>query len=140
MPALSELLGWPSSLPPTDDLQEPGSASCCPSVPAEPQSCLQGLRWSPAASFHAARRPSDPCLYQLDMHGGHFLASGELDCSAAEDGSLAASSGGLQVALRLSPSTSPPSSSSSAALPSPFRTFSSLLHAPPVQHPRSLTQ
>lgn len=124
----SQLPGRPSSLPPTDHLQDPDSAGCCPSVPAEPQSCLQSLR-------HTARRPPpEPRLYQLNMHGGRFLASREPECSAAEDGSLAASSGGLQVALRLSPSAS------SAALPSPFRTFSSLLRAPPVQHPRSLTQ
>lgn len=125
----SQLFGWPSSLPPMDDLQGPDSAGCCPSVPAEPQSCLQGVHWSPAASCHAARCHPEPCLYQLNMHGGHFLA--------AEDGGSSASSRGLQVEFRLSPSASPPLP---ATLLSPFHTFSSLLRTPPVQHPRSLTQ
>lgn len=126
-----QLFGWPFSLPLMDDLQDPGPGSCCPSVPVELQSQASppSTHWS-----HGTHCLPGSCFYQLNMHGGHFVPT-EPDCSAAED--EAGSSHGLQVEFRLSPSASPPSS---AALPSHFQTFSSLLHTPPVQHPRSLTQ
>ncbi|XP_030289962.1 mesoderm induction early response protein 2 isoform X2 [Sparus aurata] len=133
-----QLFGCPFSLPPIDDLRDPGSGTCCPSVPVQLQS-----QPSPLSSQWAARSPPSchddlrlpgSCFYQLHMCGGPLVPEGP-DCGTACSGT--GSTHGLQVEFSLSPSASPPSS---ALLPSHFQAFGSLLHPSPVQHPRSLTQ
>lgn len=131
-----QLFGCPFSLPPMDDLSDhdPGR----PSAPLQLQSqpSTQSSQWaagSPPSCHDDCRLPGS-CFYQLHMHGGAFVSE-DPDCGAAGGG--AGSPHGLQVEFSLSPSASPPSS---AVLPSHFQAFGSLLHASPVQHPRSLTQ
>ncbi|TNN43456.1 Mesoderm induction early response protein 2 [Liparis tanakae] len=132
-----QLIGCPFSLPPLDDLRDPGSDGCCPSalgeLPSEPfpQSC----QWAGGSPLSC---PDDHCLpgscfYQLHMCSGPFVPEGP-DCDAA--GGAPGSHRGLQVEFSL-PSASPPSSS---ALPSHFQALGSLLHPTALQHPHSLTQ
>uniref|UniRef100_UPI0037E96AE1 LOW QUALITY PROTEIN: mesoderm induction early response protein 2 n=1 Tax=Semicossyphus pulcher TaxID=241346 RepID=UPI0037E96AE1 len=115
-----QLFACPFSLPPMDDLRDPGSDSCCPSAPTQLQS-----QSSPRSSFWAGGSPpschDDPrlpgsCFYQLHMRGGPFVSEG-LDCGAAGGGTD--SPRGLQVEFSL-PSASPPSP---AVLPSHFQAF-----------------
>ncbi|KAM9358131.1 mesoderm induction early response protein 2 [Symphorus nematophorus] len=133
-----QLFGCPFSLLPMDDLQDPGSGSCCPSAPVQlhSQSSPQICQWANGSppSCHDDHQLPGSCFYQLHMRGGPFVSEGP-DCGTAGGG--AGSPHGLQVGFSLSPSASPPSSS---VLPSHFQAFGSLLHPSPVQHPRSLTQ
>ncbi|XP_042368148.1 mesoderm induction early response protein 2 isoform X2 [Plectropomus leopardus] len=132
-----QLFGCPFSLPPMDDLRDPGSSSCCPSalVQLQSQPSPQSSQWAGGSppSCHDDHRLPGSCFYQLHMCGGPFASEGP-DCDTAGGGT--GSAHGLQVEFSL-PSASPPSSS---VLPSHFQAFGSLLHSSPVQHPRSLTQ
>lgn len=133
-----QLFGCPFSLPPMDDLQDPGTSSCCLPAPVQLQSqpSPRSPQWaggSPPSCLDDHGLPGS-CFYHLHMRGGPLVSEGP-ECGAAGGG--AGSPRGLQVEFSLSPSASPPSS---AVLPSHFQAFGSLLHASPVQHPRSLTQ
>nr|XP_046248272.1 mesoderm induction early response protein 2 isoform X2 [Scatophagus argus] len=132
-----QLFGCPFSLPPMDDLEDPGSGSCV-SAPVQLQSqpSPQSSQWARESplSCHDDHHLPDSCFYQLHMRGGPFVSDGP-DCGAA--GGETGSPHGLQVEFSLSPSASPPLS---AVLPSHFQAFGSLLPPSPVQHPHSLTQ
>ncbi|XP_029938627.1 mesoderm induction early response protein 2 [Salarias fasciatus] len=132
-----QLFGCPSSLPPMNNLQDPTSDRCCPSalIQRPSQSSAQSSQWAfgGSPSHHDDHGLRNPCFYQLHMQGGSFVSAGS-DCGAAGGGPGA--SHRLQVEFSL-PSTSP---SSSAALPSHFQAFGSLLHPSPIQHQRFLTQ
>ncbi|XP_029286356.1 mesoderm induction early response protein 2 [Cottoperca gobio] len=132
-----QLFGCPFSLPPVDDLRDPGSGGCCPSalVQLQSQPSSQSGQWADGSppSCHDDHRLTGSCFYQLHMCSGPFVSE-DPDCGAAGGGT--GSPLGLQVEFSL-PSASPPSSS---VLPSHFQALGSLLHASPVQHPRSLTQ
>lgn len=132
-----QLIGCPFSLPPLDDLRDPGSDGCCPSALGElpSQPFPQSSQWAGGSPLSC---PDDHCLpgscfYQLHMCSGPFVPEGP-DCDAA--GGASGSHHGVQVEFSL-PSASPPSSS---ALPSHFQALGSLLHPTTVQHLRSLTQ
>lgn len=133
-----QLFGYPFSLPPLDDLQDPESGSYCATGPTELQSqpSTQSSHWTDGSpmSCHNDHCLPDSSFYKLHMRGGHFVSESP-DCTTAVDGT--GSSHGLQVELRLSPSSSPPSS---AVIPSHFQAFGSPLHPSPVQHPHSLAQ
>lgn len=133
-----QLFSCPFSLPTMEDLQDPGQGSCLPTPSAQLQS--QPSPPCPQSSQRACSPPSTP-----DDH--HLLGSGFLqlqlhapfvhqapDCGTAGSGNGA--SHRLQVDFSL-PTASPPSP---AILPSDYGAFGGLLHSPPVQHPRSLTQ
>ncbi|XP_070765003.1 LOW QUALITY PROTEIN: mesoderm induction early response protein 2 [Enoplosus armatus] len=115
-----QLFGCPFSLPPMDDLRDPGSGSC-PSAPVQlqSQSSPKSSQWASGSSpsCHDNHHLPGSCFYQLHMHGGPFVSEGP-DCATA--GSGTGSSHGLQVEFSLSPSPSPPSS---AVLPSHFQAF-----------------
>ncbi|XP_074491574.1 mesoderm induction early response protein 2 isoform X2 [Sebastes fasciatus] len=132
-----QLFGCPFSLPPMDDLGDPGSGSCCPSalVQLRSQPSPRSSQWAGGSppSCHDDHRLPGSCFYQLHMCSGPFVSEGP-DCDAAGGGT--GSHHGLQVEFSL-PSASPPSSS---VLPSHFQALGSLLHSSPVQHLRSLTQ
>ncbi|CAJ1060460.1 LOW QUALITY PROTEIN: mesoderm induction early response protein 2 [Xyrichtys novacula] len=132
-----QLFACPFSLLPMDDLQDPGSGTCCPSAPVQlllqpsPQSSLWACG-SPPSCHNDPHLPGS-CFYQLHMCGGPFVDESH-DCGAAGDGTV--SPCGLQVEFSLPPASPP----SPAVLPSHFQAFGSLLHPSPVQHPRSLTK
>ncbi|XP_068563340.1 mesoderm induction early response protein 2 [Cebidichthys violaceus] len=132
-----QLFGCPFSLPPLDDLRDPGSDSCCPSalVQLQAQPFPESSQWAGGSplSCHDDHCLPGSCFYQLHMCSGPFVSEGP-DCDTAGRGG--GSHHGLQVEISL-PSASPPSSS---ALPSHFQALGSLLHPSPVQHARSLTQ
>ncbi|XP_069551190.1 mesoderm induction early response protein 2 isoform X1 [Brachyistius frenatus] len=125
----------PFSVPPADDLGDPGSDGCCPSAPAQLQSqpSARGHRWARGNSPSRRDDRSLPssCFYQLHMRGGPLVSEGP-ECGAAGGG--AGAPHGLQVEFGL-PSASLPSP---AVLPSRFQTFGGLLHpAPPPPRPAS---
>ncbi|XP_023261029.1 mesoderm induction early response protein 2-like isoform X1 [Seriola lalandi dorsalis] len=132
-----QLFDCPFSLPPMDDLQEPGSDRCCSSAAVQLQSQSSALssQWacgSPPSCNDDHCLPGS-CFFQLHMRGGPFV-SDVPNCGTPGGGTGAPH--GLQVEFSL-PSASPPSS---AVLPSHFQPFGSLLHPSPVKHSRSLTQ
>uniref|UniRef100_A0A3B4U1H1 Mesoderm induction early response 1, family member 2 n=1 Tax=Seriola dumerili TaxID=41447 RepID=A0A3B4U1H1_SERDU len=132
-----QLFGCPFSLPPMDDLQEPGSDRCCSSAAVQLQSQSSALssQWacgSPPSCNDDHCLPGS-CFFQLHMRGGPFV-SDVPNCGTPGGGTGAPH--GLQVEFSL-PSASPPSS---AVLPSHFQPFGGLLHPSPVKHSRSLTQ
>ncbi|XP_068447632.1 mesoderm induction early response protein 2 isoform X2 [Clinocottus analis] len=135
-----QLFGCPFSLPPMDDmdgLRDPGSDGRCPAalVQLQSQPFPQSTQWAGGSplSCHDDHCLPGSCFYQLHMCSGPFVSEGP-GCDTAGRGT--GSHHGAQVEFSL-PSASPPSSS---ALPSHFQALGSLLHAPTVQHPHSLTQ
>lgn len=132
-----QLFGCPFSLPTIDDLRDPDSGSCCPSVQArlksQPSSQSSQCTCGGPPSCHDDHCLRGPCFFQLHMRGRPFVSEGP-DCGAA--GSMTDSPHRLQVEFSL-PCVSPPSS---AVLPSHLQAYGSLLHPSPIQHPRSLTQ
>lgn len=122
--------------PPTDHLWNHGSDTCCPSAPVQLLSQPSPKSFPPWASGSPPSCHSDPhlpgsCFYQLHTRAGPFAPEG-VDFGAGVGGTV--SPCGLQVEWQ---SASPPSP---AVLQSHFQAFGSLLHPPPVQHPRSFTQ
>ncbi|XP_037326138.2 mesoderm induction early response protein 2 isoform X2 [Pungitius pungitius] len=117
-----QLFGCPFSLPPTDDLRDPASDTCCPSALVQRRARWAGGGGGSPLSCHDDHCLPGSCFYQLHMCGGPFVSEGP-DCEAAGS----AESG--------SPSASPPSS---PARPPRFQALGGLLL--PSSVPRSLTQ
>ena len=132
-----QLIGCPLSLPPMDDLRDPGSDSCRPSATVQFQSQPSAMisQWtcgSPPSNHDDHCLPGS-CFYQLHMRGGPFVSE---DPNCGTLGSGTGAPNGLQLEFSL-PSASPPSS---AVLSSHFQAFGNLLHPASVQHSHSLTQ